>query len=486
VPSPPRSSAAVRCPTVSRQKANHLDDPDCISLRGQLFQQHSPDFADIKTSLLLLLFCHVREYVQQRALFEDYDEAKRGRDLETAIRAELDIRSKFTPDVKDEEEAIRKGRADFEAARDEQLRAYDAETDAKRDELDARQGHDRRVFERVWKKQRPHRYRKPSGQLLQMKQIEKSLALAGEIDAASDAHTAAASVARDETAAAQWHLDADYAVAWAKLLESQRRAQIQLEEGRALERKLLECAWRRREDSLATQEKAAEMRIARKARERSADVRVRPAALLKDQGTEAGTLLPPLVPPNDPDYTRKKRHKRMLRARQQAEFHRKNADKVLAAYMYVPPPEEPPKKKPTRRRTASSVPGNADRQQRDEQEEHPGGTRREERAEAPPPQSAGGDLQKKQATEEAQIVQSSEGAEVQPRTSAGDEVQHEREQSTEEAEVQPERSGEEAELQRERSAEHAEIRPEQTMGEDVQTAPSGKTQKRSMNNHEKK
>ncbi|OHS93538.1 hypothetical protein TRFO_11754 [Tritrichomonas foetus] len=327
-----------------------LNDSECISLRESLFEKKSKQqndnqssshdflntdmFGEIETDQLLKLLSHLREYTQRCALNEDYKTAKKSRDLANDVRSELTKRGTFQDSLQDQKDETDARIRNFEDTWKSKRDLFNQETENKKAELEKRQAHDRRRFERVWNKEMPHKYRKPSSQLLQMKQIEKSLAIAGKIDEADVIHDRAEILSRKEMILAQEQLSRDYEMAKYKLLRKQAEERQNFVETRDHERNLMECQYiedRRRLDNRDNVVTNRCRKLANKT-QISDSVKGLPATLPRDKGTPLGTLLPPLIPPNDPNYVEYKKRKKEAYARKQREYQQKNAEETIALY----------------------------------------------------------------------------------------------------------------------------------------------------------
>lgn len=321
--------------TRATRTKSYIDDPECVSLRDKLYENN--DMSEIETSKLIILLSYLREHSQKSALDEDYKEAKRARDLALQVRSELTTRGTYRNNIESLRDETSERRRQFEDSWQEKRDTYEQETNKKRQDLSDKQAHDLRVFEKTWRERMPHKYRKPSARLLQMKQIEKSLALTGEIDQADFIHEQAQALTEAEQAAAQTQLSADYEQAYAKLLQKQEEETQLLEDTREHGRQLLEREYKRECGYMQNRESVVHTRCTNVAGKThlSPTVASKPTSLPKGHGTALGTLLPPLIPPNDPEYVRQKKERKAAVAKQQREYQKRNAEQIMKQYEYT-------------------------------------------------------------------------------------------------------------------------------------------------------
>lgn len=311
-----------------------LNDPDCISIRDSLISSDSPDFSDIETPQMLRLLSHLREYTQSCALNEDYKTSKKSRDLANLVRQDLTKRGTKRYSIQEQKDEIEARINNFEEKWSQKREDFSKETEKRMNDLNDRQKHELRRFERIWKEEMPHKYRKPSARLLQLKQIEKNLAMTGEIDEADRIHGISEVRMKYEMEEAQNQLSIDYEAAKAKLFQKQYEEKQKFLELRNHENNLLEASYRDEKAKFNNRNFVITSRCHKVASKThvSRSVNSLPTTLPRDKGIPLGTLLPPLIPPNDPNYMENKRRKREEIARKKREYQKKNADNVLTHY----------------------------------------------------------------------------------------------------------------------------------------------------------
>lgn len=332
----PSTRQSQRPKTTQRSTMNSLlDDPECNQQREALFE--NPNFEEYETTQLTKLKSHLKEYTKHCALNEEYAEAKKSRNLESLLQDELNTRGTYTKSIqelKDQQDRIDQ---EFEEAWQEKRDAFNADTDQRIQDLQDKHDHDFAKFERLWAEKMPDKYRKPSGRLLQLKQIEKSLALTGEIDQADFVHAEAERMQEMEMEYAQEILSRDYQIAKEKLLYEQNDEMQMLFDKREHERKILEENYIKEKTRICHRDFVVTTRCTNvsKVKHVSQEIATKPIPVRMDKGKPIGSLLPPLIPPNDPDLLERQRRMREEKIRKCSEYQKKNAETILKQYDYA-------------------------------------------------------------------------------------------------------------------------------------------------------
>ena len=307
-----------------------MDDPECISLREKLMENE--DFAPLEVDDLNRLISHCREYSQYCAINENYAEALKAQTLGEHARQELTKRTTKIKSTTREIERQKETRAEFEERWKRNREDYEKETKDKTEQLQAKHDHETRIFEKNWKHTYPQRYRKPSQRLLQLKQIEKSLAVSCEIQRAAEVHEQVEALTRIEVEKAQAALIRDYQIAKEKHLAKQQEEMQRLLQTREEGRKLMEADFQAEERKLAhrdwvVESKTREALIRAKAAETPP---TRSSGVPKERDARSGTLLPKLIAPNDPRVKENERQRRSYIREQRREFKKREREKEEA------------------------------------------------------------------------------------------------------------------------------------------------------------
>lgn len=140
------------------------------------------------------LALYVRETKQRATLQKNFDQADNLNGLLSSIKSEISNRNKNVQDQ------LNIQRANYEAAdvknmNDEmrnyhahELQEFDNDTDQIINEAISSQQSEQNSFEYNWENTKTYKYRKPSSSLLQMKEIEKSAIIAGDVSKARQMH----------------------------------------------------------------------------------------------------------------------------------------------------------------------------------------------------------------------------------------------------------------------------------------------------------
>lgn len=310
-----------------------LNDPELNSVRESLYEQVS--FDDIETPKLLRLLSHLREHSQHCAFNEDFPTSKKSRDLSILVREELTRRGTTTRSIQEQKDESNLRIQNLEDKWSEKRKHFQEDTERRLQELDNRQMKEMRRFERIWKDEMPHKYRKPSARLLELKQIEKSLVIAKEIDQADEVHSKAQKLMQIEMENAQNQLTFDYQNAKAKLVKKHEDEKQTFLQNREHERQLLECVYIEEKNKLYNRDNVVALRCKEVASRKhvSRSVNSLPTQLPRDKGISE-TLLPPLIPPNDPNYVQTRRKEREELNRKRRDYQKKKAEEVLSVYSF--------------------------------------------------------------------------------------------------------------------------------------------------------
>lgn len=333
-----------------------IDDPECISMRESLEADQS-SIKDISTENLPKLLSHLREYEIQCASCEKYQQAKLAKSLSNLVRTEMQKSrpGKASPHTA-HESSERDRRHEFEEKYKIQLQDYDKETELKMEYVKKRQSQKLERFNQKWTEEMPRKYRKPSQRLLQLKQIERTLAMAGEYDRASEIHSQADTLTEKEMQHAQTLLLHDYKSAKDKLVQKQATEIESLVATRREGRRLIEA--KREVELAAAMNRNIVMQQRRRELSRNTKFRCTTAcaagssisALQKEKFSTKETLLPPLLPPTDKKFDRMEEEKKREQAKAKRELEKKKEEErkrkhqlILEMYAVKKPTEKPTK-----------------------------------------------------------------------------------------------------------------------------------------------
>jgi hypothetical protein len=298
---PSKCARPLVVPPVPETKSR-LGDAECEALRDALSQ--AGDLAGTDTARLRDLHAYLREYAVQCAMNEDFAEARSARALGERVYAELLRRAVRSDDRADLQAAAREREQSRQALWRERFEAFESESDQARSELIQRHEAERAEFETAWRVEKRREYQRPTSRLLQLKQIERSLAASGEIDRAEHVHAEAQRCAAAAAAEAQERLDRDYLFALERLLDRQRGELARFDAHADDRRQLLESDRALSDGRGRSRQGVVAMACARAARPRLGEECKALPAKMPRLGRVGRVLLPELLPPNIPERIR--------------------------------------------------------------------------------------------------------------------------------------------------------------------------------------
>lgn len=326
------SKHASTQPVKHTQPQSFLDDPDCISMRESIENDPSA-INDIDPADKQKLLAYLREYEIDRAMAEEYIEAKKAKQMVEEIKNSLSrssrSRSALTPP--NGKSCDNDRRAEFEQKHNEKLQQYNEETTTKRDYILKRHQQQLKRLEDHWTKEMPRKYRKPSNYLLQIKQREKSFAMTGDYDQAKGLHDQAEQLLQEEQRAAQQILRADYCKARENLVHKQAIELLNFDNTRNEGKKVIEAKHQlemksaMNRDAVMKQKQRESMTSHQNTRSSSSNYTI-PISKAKSQPRE--TLLPPLIPPTDPKFDQEEEQRRKENIRVKRELARKREEEM--------------------------------------------------------------------------------------------------------------------------------------------------------------
>ncbi|OHS97974.1 hypothetical protein TRFO_09117 [Tritrichomonas foetus] len=394
-PLPPRSQSVQKVgpgvrtipePPPFLMAQSFLNDQTCISLRERL--ETDTNLSDADSDTLQKLIIHLKETEEIKASEENYSEAKKMKAFQEIVRNEIRIRTlkemkqisrsainsahKYTQNFNSLANQSKKGSrtancspSKSEESNDcddseksetdqsfksinekyhEKLEKFDLETNEKREHLMKRQQQCIERFENSWTNEIPKQYNKPSYKLLQIKQVERTLAKTGDYDRATALHKEAADLAMIEGQQNQAKLVNDYKSAKSKLIEKHRKEVELFESNRNESRHLiqtrheieLKAAMNR---NIVMQQKLKERTMSKQRQLQynfgqrkysvpiASKLKYKPISQVYASNKSLGaTLLPPLKPPTNETIQEEEERKKREKAKMAADFKRKQEE----------------------------------------------------------------------------------------------------------------------------------------------------------------
>jgi hypothetical protein len=322
--------------TAPRSALPFSENPEFSAMHEHL--SRDADFSDYSNEKLEKFYTFLRELALQCGLAQEYDDAQSARDLSDLVLDELNHRKPAPDTGRGLVELAEQEKTDFEERWMRQLSEYDDQTRQKREQLKGRQADDEEKFEAMWMDDMPRKYRKPSCHLLQLRKIERSLALAGNYQKAKKAHLDVEQLAQIEMTNAQSQLMRDYEVARKKFVERQRQEIELFEVTREHDRSLLIAQYEAEKIAIQRREVVVQRRLEQPPAKKPKMALLNPPVVYQARDRLAGddVLLPPLRPPNDPALVAEQSRRKREDGKRKFEYQRKNAERTLLRYSVDP------------------------------------------------------------------------------------------------------------------------------------------------------
>ena len=289
------------------------------------------DFSEIPDEKLPLLHSYLREYAAKCASEENYDEAEKSSEL--AEETQKEFNSRKSSSVKSRGADLKEpNMQEFEKQCKDELDEYDADTDKRLQALSETQNKEKEDFEKKWREEKPQKYRKPSQRLLQLKQIEKTLAGNAEYSRAKAVHQEVEELQNYELQVAQESIIRDYNFASQRLSEKHMKEKENLLSSREHTRVLLETRQASEREARIHREKVIKVRASENPRVKptvGAPAVSRSISRNKDKEID-GVLLPPLRAPNDPELVEETKRKQREANKKKMAYQKQNAAQTLA------------------------------------------------------------------------------------------------------------------------------------------------------------
>ena len=299
----------------------------------------NPDFSETDTVSLQSYLDYLKDYTRFKGMNAEYDEAEQCQALQKLIQAEIYKRTPNQNKTEQNEMSNSEIQNSFEKDWQKKFADFDFETAEKLKELGQKQDEEKEKFEQQWRNENTRKYRKPSGKLLQMKQIEKTLASSGEYTNAKRVHKDVEALEREEFTEAQNQLIVDYQIAQKKLQIKFKREEEQLISNRQHEKVLLESKKQQEQENILKRQSVLMSRSTQRKNPRQRPVTTSPGLdqqqkviIAKNYYNEEDFLLPPIIPPNDPKLQEKLRKKKEQDNKKRSEYQKQNAQSALSKY----------------------------------------------------------------------------------------------------------------------------------------------------------
>lgn len=301
-----------------------LDDQECINIRNNVMQ--TGDLSQVSDQDLTKLHSHLREYVADCSMNEQYDEAQKAYNLAELSKQEIQTRSKSALPSECSVQSTSQQREEIEKDYQQKIQDLNQRLDQKIQTLQEKHKQETEQFENVWIEEMPRKYRKPSQKLLELKEMERNLALANNFDGAKRIHSEVQALADIETQNAQRALVKDYRTYKKQMEKRMERDLDNIENIRQRQTTFLETQKEKRLDELANRDKVLQQKKSESEHEKSSSqsLQIAPTyAGSRKRDSIHKNLLGELKPPNDKSILEQERKENNERKRRQAEFQKK-------------------------------------------------------------------------------------------------------------------------------------------------------------------
>lgn len=196
------------------------------------------DITIVDDSDLQLLALYVRETKQRASLQKDFDQVDNLDDKLSLIKDEITSRSKNLQDQLNsqrtnyEVEDVKNMNEEMLNIQEQELQEFDNNTNQIINETMENQECEQNSFDNNWETSMPNKYRKPSTALLQMKQIEKSAILVGDISKARQMQVEIEEQTQKEASEQIKKFNSDYTKMKKRLIDKQQQEMERIKQNR--------------------------------------------------------------------------------------------------------------------------------------------------------------------------------------------------------------------------------------------------------------
>ena len=288
------------------------------------------DFSEIPDEKLPMIHSYLRDFAAKSASDEKYDDAEKASQIAEAAQKEANER-KNTKIRTRNYDGPEPNMEEFDKQCQNELDAFDQDTEKRISQLEENQNKEREEFEKKWREEKPQKYRKPSQRLLQLKQIEKTLANNEEYGRAKQVHQDVENLQSYELQVAQESIIRDYNIASQSLTEKHNKEKENLIQSRELTRNLVITRQASERNAQINREKVIKARLAENPRIRPNVTGSPVTRSVTRKDTDINdVLLPPLRAPNDPELVEETKRKQREENKKKLAFQKKNAEQTLA------------------------------------------------------------------------------------------------------------------------------------------------------------
>jgi len=332
----PRRNPSLKPFEISK-KSKEQQDKDNFEMetyRNRLLANLS--FTGMDLDILKKLINYLRELARTSADKGNYADAESSRNLVEEVRKQIIKLVDHPAETKGLVVQQTARKSDLETKCKEEIDNYDQETAAKVQHLEEKHKREMIEFEDLWRNKMPHKYRKPTTQLLQLKQIEKSLAVSGEYGRAKEISQQAQALSLSEQEHAQTMLVNDYQASLQKINEKHKVEMSLLVHTRFQGKEVLLSKQSNERKSVINRELVIKEKLSSMPPKKVGAVKsiIQPVSrsASNERKKVCEVLLPALKPPNDPEFIEEFNRKKKEILKKKLEYQEHNAKELLSKY----------------------------------------------------------------------------------------------------------------------------------------------------------
>ena len=324
------NSTMPRFNTSFHKPSSTLNDPEMLQMRNDLFLDGK--FSNYSDKQIFKFIAHLREYKTECAVNEEYDEAQNCLKLIEEAKSELQNRKKPVEDKKKIEDNTLQEQKTIIDHYNNKIKEVNESAEQQINELKKQQEKEWEEFENVWATEKPRKYRKPSTELLNLKEKEKSSALTRDYATAEILHQEAAEMINEERNEQQKRLRQDYLLAKKQMEEKHKKEIDGINMVKERKLAMLIVGKQKRISELENRKfvlKRKSLEINEKERSDPNNIQPIYGSFSKKAPLSTDNLLGELIPPNDKQLQEDMRRHTVERRRMQEEYQKKNAERTL-------------------------------------------------------------------------------------------------------------------------------------------------------------
>ncbi|EAY15900.1 hypothetical protein TVAG_165280 [Trichomonas vaginalis G3] len=326
------NASTGRKPTFAKTfqpKVNKIDmsqvKPDYNEICATVSNRNDLKNLDIRT--LFSYKSTVKDHIAEMAASENYDECKKSLKILQLIKKEIASRTCSQSSANGEpEEDFKAKEEEINSKYEQQLQQINQKYSEKIEQIQTEHKKQTDDFDTEWSTVEPNKYRKPSKNLLNLKEIEQFYAKSNQFEKAKEIHQETEIVSQQETMMAQEKLIKDYRNAKINLRLQQQKDIHSIEE---LKKKELQDLEINKQNDLNQLEKRKKVLLEKSKSRNPRERKDFNSNVHLSQTSRPPVLLGPLFAPNEAEFKRKREREMMEKRRRAAKFIKENANRLF-------------------------------------------------------------------------------------------------------------------------------------------------------------